>query len=232
MTKTTALAKKEFRAMSFDIKKDAITEDGTFDGYASVFGVVDLGSDAVIRGAFVKSINSGRKVKLLWQHDTRDVIGVWDEIKEDERGLYVRGRILSDVQKGREALALMRAGAIDSMSIGFRTIHSEWTDDGVRKLTEIELHEISLVTFPMLPDATVDAVKSIETERDFEKFLRDAGFSKSAAVAIASRGYKAAMADERDAREADRRDAEAGNRNADSAELLKALTKLRSNIHA
>lgn len=222
----------ETLSLPFELKKDSMTEDGTFEGYASVFGVVDLGSDVVIRGAFAKSLGSGRRVKMLWQHDTRDVIGVWEEIREDERGLFVRGRLIGEVQKGREALALMRAGAIDGMSIGFRNIHSEYTDDGLRKLTEIELHEISVVTFPMLPDATVNSVKSIKTERDFEKFLRDAGFSKSEAVAIASRGYKAAMTGERDAGSDDRRDAEAEKRSVDMNDLSAVLTKLRNSIHA
>ncbi len=121
-------------------------------------------------------------------------IGVWDEIYEDERGLFVRGRLLKEVEKGREAMALLRAGAIDSMSIGYRTMESMPEGDGrVRKLTEVDLFEISLVTFPMLPDAKVTAVKAIKTERDFERFLRDAGYSRSEATAIALHGFKAAL---------------------------------------
>lgn len=179
----------EHKAVSFEIKREP-DADGVFEGYASVFGVVDQGMDVVERGAFAKSLGK-RKVKMLWQHDTAQVIGVWDEIKEDERGLYVKGRVLKDVQKGAEAIALMKADAIDSMSIGYRTIAA--TDEGggrIRKLLEVDLFEISLVTFPMLPDAKITAIKSIATIRDFEKALRDVGFSQSEAKAIAADGFK------------------------------------------
>lgn len=188
----------QFKSVSLDLKKEP-DEDGTFEGYASVFGIIDQGMDVVQRGAFAKSLGNGRKVKMLWQHDQGQPIGVWDEIREDERGLFVKGRLLKDVQKGREAMALMRAGALDSMSIGYRTIEAVAEGDGrVRKLMEVDLFEVSLVTFPMLPDAKVTAVKSIKTERDFEKFLRDAGYSRKEAAAIALHGYKA-ITDQRDA---------------------------------
>lgn len=191
----------QFKSVSLSLKKEP-DEDGLFEGYASVFGIVDQGLDVVERGAFAKSIGSGRKVKMLWQHDMAQPIGVWDEIREDERGLFVKGRLLKDVQKGREAMALMRAGALDSMSIGYRTVEAASEGNGrVRKLMEVDLFEISLVTFPMLPDAKVTAVKSITTERDFEKFLRDAGYSRKEAAAITLHGYKAIT---------DQRDAEAG----------------------
>lgn len=223
----------EYKQLSFEVKADSVTSDGEFEGYASMFGVVDLGDDVVVRGAFTKSLNSGRKVKLLWQHDTHSPIGAWVSIAEDERGLFVKGKLLGEVQKGREALALMRADVIDSMSIGFRTIHSEFTDDGVRKLTEVELHEISLVTFPMLPDAKVTDVKAIKTEREFEQFLRGAGYSRKQAAAIASHGYKALSA-QRDADADDQREAEAKDAEAAAAhsELMASLTRLRSKIHA
>ena len=214
----------EYKQLSFEVKADSVTSDGEFEGYASMFGVVDLGDDVVVRGAFTKSLNSGRKVKLLWQHDTHSPIGAWVSIAEDERGLFVKGKLLGEVQKGRE---------IDSMSIGFRTIHSEFTDDGVRKLTEVELHEISLVTFPMLPDAKVTDVKAIKTEREFEQFLRGAGYSRKQAAAIASHGYKALSA-QRDADADDQREAEAKDAEAAAAhsELMASLTRLRSKIHA
>ena len=179
----------QFKNATFELKREP-DADGVFEGYASIFGVVDQGMDVVERGAFTKSLGSGRKVKLLWQHDMSQPIGVWDEIKEDERGLFVKGRILKDVQKGKEAMALMRAGAIDSMSIGYRTIEAMDEGNGrVRKLMEVELHEVSLVTFPMLPDAVITDVKSIKTIREFEKALRDAGFSQKEAKAIAADGF-------------------------------------------
>ena len=177
------------QSVALELKREP-DNDGVFEGYASVFGVVDQGMDVVARGAFSKSLGK-RKVKMLWQQDMGQPIGVWDQIEEDERGLFVRGRLLKEVDKGREAMALLRAGAIDSMSIGYRTIEAMPEADGrVRKLTEVDLFEISLVTFPMLPDAKVTAVKSIKTIREFERALRDAGFSQNEAKAIAAEGFK------------------------------------------
>lgn len=185
------------KSVSFEIKREP-DQDGTFEGYASVFDVVDDGMDVINRGAFTKSL-SRRKPKMLWQHDTKEVIGVWDEYKEDERGLWVKGRLLKDVVKGREAMALMRVGAIDSLSIGYKTIEAIAEGSGaVRRLMEVELFEISAVTFPMLSSAMITDVKSIKTERDFEAFLRDAGYSRKEATAIALHGYKA-MTGQRDA---------------------------------
>jgi hypothetical protein len=175
---------------AFELKREP-DEDGSFEGYASVFDVVDLGMDVVAKGAFAKSLGSGRKVKMLWQHSMHDPIGVWDEVREDDRGLFVKGRLLKDVQKGRETMALLRAGAIDGLSIGYRVVEAMAEAGGrVRKLTEIELHEISIVTNPMLPVATVTAVKSITTEREFEAFLRDAGYSRKEATAVSLHGFK------------------------------------------
>lgn len=182
----------QHKSFSLTLKREP-DQDGIFEGYASVFGVVDQGMDVVERGAFAKSLGK-RKVKMLWQHEMDKPIGVWEDIYEDERGLFVRGRILKEVEKGREAMALLKAGAIDSMSIGYRTIEAAPEGDGrVRKLLEVDLFEISLVTFPMLPDAKVTNVKSITTERDFERFLRDAGYSRKEATAITLHGFKALL---------------------------------------
>lgn len=179
------------KTASFELKREP-DEDGTFEGYASVFDVVDRGMDVVAKGAFRKTLGSGRKIKMLWQHDSGKVIGVWDEMREDERGLYVKGRLLKDVTLGREAMALMRAGAIDSMSIGYRTIEAVSEAGGrVRKLMEVDLFEVSLVTFPMNESAQITDVKSIKTEREFEAFLRDAGYSRKEAAAITLHGFKA-----------------------------------------
>lgn len=127
-------------------------------GYASLFGRADQGGDIVQAGAYKASLaklaSQGRKVKMLWQHDPTRPIGVWDTVREDERGLYVAGRILPEVQTGREALSLLEAGAIDGLSIGYRTVKSEKSGAG-RLLLEIDLWEVSLVTFPMLPDARI-----------------------------------------------------------------------------
>jgi HK97 family phage prohead protease len=94
---------------------------------------------------------------MLWQHDPAQPIGVWDEVREDDRGLHVRGRILADVARGREAAALVRAGAIDGLSIGYRTLRAAKDGQGKRRLLELDLWEVSLVTFPMLRSARLSA---------------------------------------------------------------------------
>lgn len=185
------------KTAAFEIKKEP-DQDGLFEGYASVFDVVDQGMDVVAKGAFTKSLGSGRKVKMLWQHDSGKVIGVWDEMREDERGLYVKGRLLKDVALGREAMALMRAGAIDSMSIGYRTVEAVPEAGGrVRKLTELELFEVSVVTFPMNESARVTDVKSVDwrNPRDVEQSLRDVwGISQSEAKAFIADGLRGLQA--------------------------------------
>jgi HK97 family phage prohead protease len=100
---------------------------------------------------------AGRGIKMLWQHDPAQPIGVWDEVREDATGLWVKGRLLDSIAQGREAAALIEAGAIDGLSIGYRTLRSSKTDKGQRLLQELELWEVSLVTFPMLPSARVGA---------------------------------------------------------------------------
>lgn len=143
----------------------AVEADGSFSGYASLFGETDLNRDVVLPGAFLRSL--GRRgaacVRMLFQHDPATPIGVWREVREDARGLFVRGRLMTEVAKAREVLALMRAGAIDGLSIGFRTVRGR-TDakTGVRQLIEVDLWEVSVVTFPMLPAARVSAVKGVE----------------------------------------------------------------------
>lgn len=136
-------------------------EDASISGYASLFGEVDQGGDVVERGAYAASLTrmetAGMRVKLLWQHDPAQPIGVWDDVREDERGLFVKGRLLTETQKGREAAALIEAGAIDGLSIGYRTVKADRDAKGHRHLAELELWEVSLVTFPMLPQARVGA---------------------------------------------------------------------------
>lgn len=192
----------QYKSLSipFEMKREP-DADGSFEGYAAVFENVDNGLDVISRGAFAKSLGSGRKVKMLWQHNPDDVIGVWDEIREDERGLYVKGRLLADVKKGAEALTLLRAGAIDSMSIGYRTVQATKEGDGnVRRLLEVDLFEISCVTFPMNELATVTDVKSIDwtNKRDVEAGLRDVfGLTQGEAKAFMADGF-AGLAAKRD----------------------------------
>jgi HK97 family phage prohead protease len=139
-----------------------------FSGYASLFGEVDLGDDLVMPGAFRDSLASrgAQGVKLLFQHDPNEPIGIWLDLHEDARGLYARGRLMPEVTRAREVLSLMRAGALDGLSIGFRTVKGR-TDPatGVRRLDQIDLWEISVVTFPMLPEARVSAVKRRQAPR-------------------------------------------------------------------
>lgn len=147
----------------FELDTKAVGEDGIFTGYASRFGEVDLGRDAVQSGAFTKSLAArpARRVKMLREHDQREPIGTWTEIAEDGVGLRVTGKLVLDTVKGRETHALMKAGALDGLSIGYRTKASRMDKaKGVRLLDEVDLHEISIVTFGMLPSATVTSVKS------------------------------------------------------------------------
>ena len=131
------------------------------EGYASVFGVADQGGDVVLHGAYAASLArmraEGRRVKMLWQHDPGQPIGIWDEVREDAVGLWVKGRLLTELARGREAAALLAAGAIDGLSIGYRTVKAECDAKGRRQLAELDLWEVSLVTFPMLPEARVAA---------------------------------------------------------------------------
>lgn len=142
-----------------------LTDGRMVEGYASLFGLADQGGDIVQKGAYAASLSRlagrGEKVRMLWQHDPAQPIGVWDEVREDANGLWVKGRILTEVEKGREAAALLQAGAIDGLSIGYRTVKANRDDKGRRLLAELELWEVSLVTFPMLREARV-AAKSDE----------------------------------------------------------------------
>jgi len=139
----------------------ALTEGHEIAGYASYFGACDQGGDVVEPGAFAGSLaalaDRGQRVKMLWQHDPAQPIGVWDVVREDGRGLYVKGHILSEIGRGREAAALIGAGAIDGLSIGYRTRRATKDSAGRRRLAEVELWEVSLVTFPMLREARVGA---------------------------------------------------------------------------
>jgi len=157
-----------------------VTDGSLVQGYASVFGRRDQGGDVVQAGAYGASLKAlaaaGRRVKMLWQHDPAQPIGVWDEVREDATGLYVKGRILMDVERGREAAALLAAGAIDGLSIGYRTLRAERDGKGQRLLAELELWEVSLVTFPMLPEARVAAKSDdlAETWRELAQIFEDA----------------------------------------------------------
>ena len=139
----------------------ALGDEMTIEGYASLFGLADTGGDIVQKGAYGASLNrlgkAGQRIKMLWQHRHEEPIGIWDEVRETEKGLYVKGRLLPEVSRALEAAALLRAGAIDGLSIGYRTVKATKDSKGQRLLNELELWEVSLITFPMLPEARVGA---------------------------------------------------------------------------
>ena len=185
------------------LKLNEVAKDGSFSGYASLFGKVDLGGDVVVRGAFRHSlaIRPARQIKLLYQHDEKDVIGVWEEVRENADGLFVRGRILEDLARGREVLALMRAGALDGLSVGYKTVEARKDPaTGNRLLHKVDLWEISVVTFPMLPEARIAEVKrhgagGLPTPREIERLLtHDAGLSRTEARLLLKSGLGALAA--------------------------------------
>jgi HK97 family phage prohead protease len=142
--------------------RTTIDSDGTVEGYASLFGEIDQARDMVMPGAFARTLKSRglRRIPMLFQHDPAEPIGVWLELAEDFRGLRARGRLIPDVMRAREVLALVKAGAIDGLSIGFRTTRARIDPKTrVRRLFEVDLWEISIVTFPLLNGARVRAVK-------------------------------------------------------------------------
>ena len=184
---------REVRSFALHIKSAG--EDGTVEGYGSVFGVRDNYDDVISKGAFVQSLKdhkaAGTMPAMLWQHDADKPIGIWTEMVEDEKGLRIKGQLAMETVKGKEAHALLKMGALNGLSIGFMA--KEWAyerDTEVRTLTAIDLWEVSLVTFPANEKARVTNVKSAEelqAPKDAEKALRDAGFSKRDATAFVSR---------------------------------------------
>lgn len=147
--------------------------DGSFSGYASVFGIVDSQGEEVASGAFTLSLKDwgekGKMPKLLWQHDYCRPIGFWRDIREDNHGLFVKGQLLLDLPQGREAYSLLKNGVVDGLSIGFVTVKARRIDgkklgSRLRVLEEVNLQEISLVTFAANPKAKVDCVKMIDPE--------------------------------------------------------------------
>jgi hypothetical protein len=196
----------------FQIK--AVSEKGRVEGYASVYGVVDSDGDIVASGAFAESIREreGRPLPMLWQHDSREPIGVFDEMREDEYGLKVAGNMLVDeVSRAREARALAKAGALGGMSIGFMIRDCMPREDGRGLLiTRGDLWETSLVTFPANQAARITGIKEAfargrtPTKREMEALLtRDAGMSRSQARALMRGGFDALANATQDAGEDD-----------------------------
>jgi hypothetical protein len=168
-----------------DYKELDADDDGTFEGYASVFNNKDLGNDVIKQGAFSESIKGKKpkQIKLLYQHKTDEPIGVIDSLVEDTRGLKIKGRLAMGTQKGKEVFELMKMGALDSMSIGYRLSPDDYKySDKLKKrtITNLDLMEISMVTFPMNPKAKITKVKLAEMNvREIEHYLRDVGLMSS-----------------------------------------------------
>lgn len=185
----------------FDLHVKAVSDDGLFSGYGSVFGVVDSYREVVAPGAFAASLADikakGRRVPVLWQHRSGEPIGIYSSLSEDDRGLKVEGNLILDVSRAKEAHALLKAGAVSGLSIGYYVRDDSFDEKSrVRTLKQLDLVEVSLVTFPANDDARVDTIKSklahgsLPSLPEFEQLLREAGFSKSQAAVIANRGLK------------------------------------------
>jgi len=154
------LANHEQLALQVFRPRTRIEEDGTVEGYASLFGEIDGARDMVMPGAFRRTLKSRglRRVPMLFQHDPAEPVGVWLELVEDFRGLRARGRLIPEVARARELLALVRGGAVDGLSIGFRTVKGRVDPASrVRRIHDLDLWEISIVTFPLLAGARVRA---------------------------------------------------------------------------
>lgn len=205
------------------VEVKTVDDAGQFEGYASVYGIEDLDGDVIERGAFSDSVArfaSGKRPKMLWQHDGRDIVGKWLAMSEDERGLHVKGKLFLDIERGREAHVMMREGELDAMSVGFNIVDAAPGERrGGRRIKRADLWEVSLVTWGANPEARIDAVKARQTIRNFEKWLRDVGgFSGAEAKAIAADGYKGLAG----------RDVAGGSDELDG--LLSALRNLQSSM--
>lgn len=189
--------------LNLEIKQEELTEEGTFKGYAAMFGNQDSYGDIIEKGAFLKTINEkGCRIKLLWQHNTREIIGKFTSMREDEKGLFVEGKLFlgGDVPLATQAYRLLKEGAITGMSIGYRTLKERFDAEkkNIRYLEEVDLFEASLVTFPANMEATVTDVKSegekkreinikiddVKDLKDITIFLKEHGLTKTERNAI------------------------------------------------
>ena len=196
--------------LAFALEIKELSESGIFEGYASTFGERDLGGDVVVAGAFAKSLKArgAKGVRMFADHDPSKRIGVWTDLKEDDRGLFVKGRLLLEKQIGKEAYIDLKEGSLDAMSIGYRVAPNGSSYDGRRKarmLKELDLVEISLLPFPMNENARVTGIKGADlaTIREFEEALTSGtlpALSAKEAKAFLAGGFKA-IRSERDAGE-------------------------------
>ena len=187
--------------------KEFDAETGIFEGYANTFDYKDHAGDITQKGAFTKSLmrhkENGTMPALLWQHEMKSPIGVWLDMKEDAKGLWAKGKLTKGVQKADEALLLMKDGALKGLSIGYFPEDEEYSKENkANLLKQVDLLETSLVTFPCNDQSQVESVKTMirngdmPTEREFEKALRDLGFSQKLAKQIIAVGYKETAAND------------------------------------
>lgn len=191
------------KRLDTSLRIKSVSESGEFEGYGSIFGNEDSYGDVVVRGAFERSLakwaEKGRLPALLWQHNMQEPIGVYTEMREDETGLYVKGRLLIDDDPlAKRAHAHMKAGSLSGMSIGYLLDDYEYDKQkDVWILKEIDLWEVSLVTFPANDEARIENVKSsfaageTPAPKEVEKVLRDVGLSRNQAKAFMAEGFNA-----------------------------------------
>ena len=188
--------------LSIPLEVKSLDKAGQIEGHGSVFGNVDLGGDVVMPGAFDRSLSDHRKSgsmpSMFWMHDPSQVAGAWTDIREDSKGLYVKGQ-LANTQLGNEMQTLLKMKAVRGLSIGYRTVDAGFSKTGERLLKEVDLWEVSLVSLALNPLAQVEAVKSrlsssgeyVPTLREFEAALRDVGLSRKVAKHITTKVFSA-----------------------------------------
>lgn len=194
------------KTKDFDLILDtkSLKDDGTFEGHGSIFGNVDSYGEKVMPGAFKETLKASASVVMLWNHDRHEPIGHWEGLKEDSKGLFGKGVFNLDVQRAKEIYSLVKSGAIRGLSIGYRLLkwENDPNDPNITLLTEIQLKEISPVTFPANTAATITAVKGMGegfaealregkfSLKEIEDRLREAGFSRKEATTIVGHGFK------------------------------------------
>ncbi|WP_180006421.1 MULTISPECIES: HK97 family phage prohead protease [unclassified Acinetobacter] len=194
---------------SFNLEIKAVEEDGFFSGYGAVFGNVDWYNDIILPGAFTKSLakwkSKGKLPPVLWNHNDGEPIGPYKQIVEDQKGLFVEGKLLvNDVPRAKSTHALLKADAIQGLSIGYVVKKFNKRADGIREIIEVDLLEVSIVTMPANEESLITSVKSkledgeLPTLPEFEKFLRESGFSKTQATAIAGKGLRHLLSESKD----------------------------------
>lgn len=220
----------DYKHIPFEFEEKGLAENG-IKGLAAVYNNVDFGGDVILPGAFKEAIERQPRIKMLWQHDPAEVIGVWDGLEDSAKGLKVSGRFIPGIKRAEEAQILLKEKAIDGLSIGYRSKEFDYqkTEKGmVRRLKSVELFEVSVVTFPMNPKALVTDVKQLQSPREVETILRNAGVPAAFAKLVASHGFEEAKKRlDPDYREGGEDEAE---RQEGMTRLLKELNSLKRTL--